>query len=58
MSNIEIQHSGMMSHIFAKISFDNWMSDSGKHQAKSEWDNFKKQVDEAIKLIKSPEDGE
>lgn len=58
MSNIEIQHSGLMTHIFAKVSFDNWMSDFDKGEIKSEWEGFKKLVDEAIKLIKSPEDKE
>ncbi len=58
MSNIEIQHSGLMTHIFAKASFDNWMSDFEKGQIKGEWESFKKLVDEAIKLIKSSKDEE
>ena len=56
MSDIRIQHSGMMTHIYAKVFFDNLMSDYAKEQAKGEWKSFKKQVDDALKLIKSPED--
>ena len=58
MSNIEIQHSGLTTHIFAKVSFDDRESDFGKGEIKGEWESFKKLVDEAIKLIKSPEDEE
>ena len=58
MSRIEIEHSELVKHMYAKVSFDNWMGDFAKGEAKSEWESFKKQVDEAIKLIKSPEDEE
>ena len=58
MSNIEIQHSGFMTHIFAKVSFDDRESDFGKGEIINEWKSFKKLVDEAIKLIKSPENKE
>ncbi len=40
------------------MSFNNWTSDFEKGEIKAEWEDFKKLVDGAIKLIKSPEDKE
>ena len=56
MGRVTVEHNETIRHLFAKVCFDNYESNFGKSQVKKEWEDFKEQVDNAIQLIKSPED--
>ena len=46
-----IEYSTSFEPLFAKVSFDNRMSEMEKSKLKDQWKEFKKQVDAAIKII-------
>ena len=46
-----IEFSTSFEPLFAKVSFDNRMSEMEKRNLKDQWNEFKKQVDAAIKII-------
>ena len=48
-----IEHSAMLSRLFAKAVFDLEMSEMDKRRLIENWKDFKMNVDEAIKSIKA-----
>ena len=46
-----IEYSTSYEPLFAKVSFDNRMSEMEKNQLKDQWAEFKKQVDASIELV-------
>ena len=56
MSNtINLEWNDMLSELFAKVSFDQYMNGSAKSFLKSDWEKFSKRVSKMIDLVEIPE---
>lgn len=54
--DITIQWNDMTSELFAKVVFDQYMTEFSKSCLKSDWNQFKRRVDKAINLVEIPEE--
>ena len=56
MSNtIKLVWNEMLSELFAKVSFDQYMNEFGKLKLKADWEKFSRRVTKAIDLVEIPE---